>query len=34
MKVKSKSNHEATGIEHHHSITMLKTIRREIFEKQ
>ena len=34
MKVKSKSHHEATGIEHHHSLTMLKTRRRKIFEKQ
>ena len=25
MKVKSKSRHEATGIEHHHSLTMLKS---------
>ena len=25
MKVKSKSHHEATGIEHHHSLTMLKS---------
>ena len=34
MKVKYKSHHEATGIEDHHSITMLKTRRRKIFEKQ
>ena len=34
MKVKSKSHHEAMGIENHHSLTMLKTRRQKIFEKQ
>ena len=34
MKVKPKSHQEATGIEHRHSLTMLKTRPRKIFEKQ
>ena len=35
MTVKSKSHHEATGIEHHDSLlTMLKTRRRKKFENQ
>ena len=34
MKAKYKSHNEATRIEDRHSITMLKTRRRKIFEKQ
>ena len=34
MKVKYNSHHEATRIEHHHSITKLKTRHQKIFEKQ
>ena len=32
MKVKSKNHHEAMGIEHQHSLAMLKARRQKMFE--